>query len=201
MDISPKTTKMPGFYSKHCSKASTVSTHPQERWLFPTPPAQVSCFFCFFIGHSSDLFFCFVFFIGHSSEFFCFCFFYWPLKWVVETKKFHVFPPNSLVMVNYKTYHLKHYIAFVKIRPPSGKITYLISPYRAKKNRSLYIGVPKPIRRKIQNQCIAMEKDLAQSNIPVKRKIPKTIRKCQISEKWKRSPLLVANFRSNASGA
>ena len=30
----------------------------------------------------------------------------------------------------------------------------------------------------------AMEKELAQSDIPVKRKIQKTIRKCQISEKW-----------------
>ena len=30
----------------------------------------------------------------------------------------------------------------------------------------------------------AMEKELAQSDIPVKRKIQKTIRKCQISGKW-----------------
>ena len=30
----------------------------------------------------------------------------------------------------------------------------------------------------------AMEKELAQSDIPVKRKIQKTIKKCQISGKW-----------------
>ena len=30
----------------------------------------------------------------------------------------------------------------------------------------------------------AMEKELAQSDIPVKRKIQETIRKCQISGKW-----------------
>ena len=36
--------------------------------------------------------------------------------------------PNSFVMVNYKTFHLKHYIVFVKICPPTGQITFWISP-------------------------------------------------------------------------
>ena len=33
-------------------------------------------------------------------------------------------PPNSYVMVQYKTFDLKHYIVFVKIKPPTGQITF-----------------------------------------------------------------------------
>ena len=38
------------------------------------------------------------------------------------------FPPNSFVMVNYEPFHLKHYIVFVKICPPTGQITFQICP-------------------------------------------------------------------------
>ena len=37
---------------------------------------------------------------------------------------FSYFTPNSFVMVNYKTFHLKHYIVFMKICPPTGQITF-----------------------------------------------------------------------------
>ena len=39
-------------------------------------------------------------------------------------QKVSCFSPNSFVMVNYKTFHLKHYIVFVKIGPPTGQITF-----------------------------------------------------------------------------
>ena len=36
-------------------------------------------------------------------------------------------------MVRYKTFDLKHYIVFVKIKPPTGQITFWISPLKAQK--------------------------------------------------------------------
>ena len=35
--------------------------------------------------------------------------------------------PNSFVMVKYKTFHLKHYIVFVKICPPTGQLTFQVA--------------------------------------------------------------------------
>ena len=43
-------------------------------------------------------------------------------------QKVSSFSPNSFVMVKYKTFHLKHHIVFVKICPPTGQITFWISP-------------------------------------------------------------------------
>ena len=43
---------------------------------------------------------------------------------------FFMFSPNSFVMVNYKTYHLKHYIVFVKICPPNCQITFWPTPLK-----------------------------------------------------------------------
>ena len=43
---------------------------------------------------------------------------------IYQNDIFSYFPPNSFVMVNYKTFHLKHYIVFVKICPPTGQITF-----------------------------------------------------------------------------
>ena len=40
------------------------------------------------------------------------------------TSKVSHFSSNSFVMVKYKTFHLKHYIVFVKICPPTGQITF-----------------------------------------------------------------------------
>ena len=37
-------------------------------------------------------------------------------------------PPNSFVMVKNKTFELKHYMVFVEKNPPTGQITFLISP-------------------------------------------------------------------------
>ena len=39
-------------------------------------------------------------------------------------QKVSCFTPNSFVMVNYKTFHLKHHIVFVKICPPTGRFTF-----------------------------------------------------------------------------
>ena len=40
-------------------------------------------------------------------------------------QKVSCFLGNSFVMVQYKTFDLKHYIVFVKIGPPTGQITFL----------------------------------------------------------------------------
>ena len=48
----------------------------------------------------------------------------------VYRQKVPCFTPNSFVMVNYKTFHLKHYIVFVKICPPTGQITFLARAQR-----------------------------------------------------------------------
>ena len=54
----------------------------------------------------------------------------WVLKVVVggvqiyQNDNSSCFTPNFFVMVNYKTFHLKHYIVFVKICPPTGQITF-----------------------------------------------------------------------------
>ena len=39
-------------------------------------------------------------------------------------QKVSCFLGNSFVMVQYKTFDLKHYIVFVKIGPPTGQITF-----------------------------------------------------------------------------
>ena len=41
-----------------------------------------------------------------------------------QSELFPCLPPNSFVMVKYKTFHLKHYIVFVKKMPPTGQITF-----------------------------------------------------------------------------
>ena len=47
--------------------------------------------------------------------------------------KVSCFPPKSFVVVNYEPFHQKHYIVFVKICPPTGQITFWISPLQGQK--------------------------------------------------------------------
>ena len=64
---------------------------------------------------------------------------------------------------------------FHLFNPPPGVWKFENPHYKVKNEscRKLYIWVSKPIRRKIQNQ---RKKNRAQSDLPVKRKIPKTTR-------------------------
>ena len=45
-----------------------------------------------------------------------------------QGKKVAGSPPNSFDMVQNKTFELKHYMVFVKNNPPTGQITFWISP-------------------------------------------------------------------------
>ena len=46
--------------------------------------------------------------------------------------------PNSYVMVQYKTFGLKHYIVFLKKNPPTGQITFWPTPLKIEISKYFY---------------------------------------------------------------
>ena len=58
-----------------------------------------------------------------------------------KEKKISRLPPNSYVMVQYKTFDLKHYIVFVKKGPQPAKLLFENPHYRAKKKVVVNLSV------------------------------------------------------------
>ena len=63
------------------------------------------------------------------------------------------FTPNSIVMINYKTFHLKHYIVFVKICPPNGQITFWPTPLKIEFPKLFYHRHVGCLSRGIEGAC------------------------------------------------
>ena len=61
--------------------------------------------------------------------------------------------PNSFVMVNYKTFYLKHYIFFVKICPPNGQITFWPTPLKIEFSKLFYHKHVGCLSRGIEGTC------------------------------------------------
>ena len=53
-------------------------------------------------------------------------------------QKIPCFTPNSFVMNNCKTFHLKHHLGFVKICPPTGQITFWPTLLKHKSSKLFY---------------------------------------------------------------
>ena len=71
----------------------------------------------------------------------------------VYRQKVPCFTPNSFVMVNYKTFHLKHYIVFVKICPPTGQITFWPTPLKIEFSKLFYHRHVGCLSRGIEGTC------------------------------------------------
>ena len=68
-------------------------------------------------------------------------------------QKVPCFTPNSFVMVNNKTFHLKHHLVFVKICPPNGQITFWPTPLKIEFSKLFYHRHVGCLSRGIEGTC------------------------------------------------
>ena len=68
-------------------------------------------------------------------------------------QKIPCFTPNSFVMNNCKTFHLKHHLGFVKICPPTGQITFCPTPLKIEFSKLFYHRHVGCLSRGIEGTC------------------------------------------------